>query len=223
MQYRHELKYLINTTDLCILKQRLKYIMQTDNHSLNGKYLIRSLYFDTLSDKALREKLDGVSRREKFRIRYYNYNLSYILLEKKTKINNLGYKENYVLEQNQVTNILNNNIDWMLKTDDNLLNYFYTKIKSEGLKPTVIVDYVREPFVYNVGNVRVTLDYNIRTSINTDKFLDTNCITIPINENPIILEVKWDNFLPDVIKNAIQLEGRELTAFSKYAQSRMFQ
>ena len=86
----------------------------------------------------------------------------------------------------------------------------------------MIVDYIREPFVFEPGNIRVTLDYKIRTSMNCTDFLNPNCVTIPIAESPCILEVKWDNYLPDVIRDAIQLGSRHSAAFSKYAASRMY-
>ena len=66
-QYRHEWKHVLNIGDLLILRQRLRAIMESDPHAIDGKYQIRSLYFDNLDDKALREKIDGVNMREKFR------------------------------------------------------------------------------------------------------------------------------------------------------------
>ena len=74
MDFRHELKHEINLSDMYAIRQRLRTVMRLDENAVNGNYFIRSLYFDNLSDKALREKLDGINCREKFRIRYYNYN-----------------------------------------------------------------------------------------------------------------------------------------------------
>ena len=92
----------------------------------------------------------------------------------------------------------------------------------EGLRAKVIVDYIREPFVYAPGNVRVTLDSEIRTGMRCTNFLNPNCLTVPIKKSPSILEVKWDQYLPDVVRNAIQLGCRHSSAFSKYAASRMY-
>ena len=99
---------------------------------------------------------------------------------------------------------------------------FGASIVSEGLKAKVIVDYTREPFIFAPGNVRVTLDYNIRTGMGCTDFLNPACVTIPIKDSPCILEVKWDNYLPNVVRDAIQLDGRRSAAFSKYAASRMY-
>ena len=222
MDYRHEWKHEINHADLLTLRQRLRAIAKPDPHAVNGKYLIRSLYFDNAADKALREKLDGVSRREKFRIRYYNGDTSVIRLEKKSKLGGLGNKQSVSLTAVQAQAITDGNLDWMSESTVELVRELYAKMRLQELRPKIIVDYTREPFIFAPGNVRVTLDYDIRTGFCCTDFLKPTCITIPAGDAPIILEVKWDNFLPDIIRDAIQLPGRHVTAFSKYAQCRIY-
>ena len=222
MDYRHEWKHEINHADLLTLRQRLRAIAKPDPHAVNGKYLIRSLYFDNAADKALREKLDGVSRREKFRIRYYNGDTSVIRLEKKSKLSGLGNKQSASLTAVQAQAITDGNLDWMSESPEELIRELYAKMRLQELRPKIIVDYTREPFIFAPGNVRVTLDYDIRTGFCCTDFLKPTCITIPAGDAPIILEVKWDNFLPDIIRDAIQLPGRHVTAFSKYAQCRIY-
>ena len=222
MKYRHEWKYEINYSDMLILRQRLSAVAKRDVHAINGGYEIRSLYFDNAEDKALREKIDGISIREKFRIRYYNGNTSLIHLEKKSKWNGLGAKEMAVLTEAEAQSIVDGALDWMPSSGRLLVQELYSKMKSQGLKPKTIVDYTRDPFVYPLGNVRVTLDYNIRTGLSCTDFLNPGCVTVPARDAPIILEVKWDEFLPDIIRDAIQLPGRRANAFSKYAQCRMY-
>lgn len=95
-------------------------------------------------------------------------------------------------------------------------------MQTQGLQPKTIVDYTREAFVYIPGNVRVTLDYNIRTGITGTDFLKTDCVTVPAGNAPVILEVKWDEFLPSVIRAIVQLNGRHSSAFSKYAACRIY-
>ena len=211
--YRHEWKIELSPSDLLILRQRLRRVLQPDAHAVDGRYLIRSLYFDTPEDRALREKLDGVSQREKFRIRYYNGDASCIHLEKKSKIAGLGRKAQAIVD---------GRLSWMAESGMPLVTELYGKMCAERLRPKTIVDYTREPFVYAPGNVRVTLDYNIRTGLSCTDFLDTGCPTIPVPENPAILEVKWDAFLPDVVRDIVQLPGRRAGAFSKYAACRMY-
>ena len=222
MQFRHEVKHEISPTDMLILRQRLRAVMKPDSHAVNGRYLIRSLYFDNINDKALREKLDGVNIREKHRIRFYNYNTSVIHLERKFKHGGLGYKDSASLTPEQAQAIAQGNTDWMASSSNDVILGFYTRIKNEGLKAKVIVDYTREPFVFGPGNVRVTLDYDIRTGLSCTDFLNPACVTIPVKDSPCILEVKWDNYLPDVIRDAVQLDNRHSAAFSKYAACRMY-
>ena len=222
MDLRHEWKHRLSPGDLPVLRQRLRLLAKPDPHAVDGRYHIRSLYFDTPSDKALREKLDGVSVREKFRIRCYNKDLSLIHLEKKSKYDSLGNKDKAELFPWQVQALVEGDLDWMLATEDPLIQELYCKMKVQGLRPRTLVDYVREPFVYGPGNVRVTLDYDIRTGLGCVDFLDPNCITIPAKDAPAILEVKWDAFLPDIIRDAVQLPQRPAGAFSKYAACRMY-
>ena len=193
---------------MLILRQRLQAVMKPDSNAVNGKYEIRSLYFDNLDDKALREKLNGVNIREKYRIRLYNNDTSMINLERKFKHGGLGYKDSATLTPEQALSIANGDVSWMATSTDEVILGFYTRIRNEGLAAKVIVDYTREPFVFAPGNVRVTLDYNIRTGLACTDFLNPDCVTIPIKDSPSILEVKWDNYLPDVIRDIVQLDGR---------------
>lgn len=222
MQYRHEWKHVINLADMIAIRQRLQAVMQLDEHAKAGKYFVRSLYFDTISDRALREKIDGVNEREKFRIRYYNQDTSIIHLEKKSKRNGLGHKQSAVLTKEEAQAIVQGDLEWMLQSERPLVQELYEKMMTQGLRPRTIVDYEREPFVYGPGNVRVTLDYNIRTGLRCIDFLNADCVTIPAGDAPIILEVKWDAFLPDVIRDVIQFGDRRSAAFSKYAVCRIY-
>jgi hypothetical protein len=222
LEFRHEWKHEINASDLIALRQRLRAVAAPDPHAINGTYFIRSLYFDNGADKALREKLDGVSRREKFRIRCYNGDTSVIHLEKKSKIGGLGNKQSASLTVDQVQAIVDGRTDWMAEDPQPLVQELYVKMRTQGLRPRTIVDYTREPYLYPPGNVRVTFDYDIRTGLSSTDFLNVNCVTIPAGDAPIILEVKWDAYLPDIIRDAVQLEGRHTSAFSKYAQCRIY-
>lgn len=221
-QYRHEWKHEVNLSDRVAIRQRLRAVCRPDGHAVDGKYRIRSLYFDNLADKALREKLDGVNRREKFRLRYYNFDPTLIHLEKKSKLNGLGTKAVAELSAAEAQAIVDGGLSWMPDSGRPLAQELYHKMRTQGLRPRTIVDYTREPFVYGPGNVRVTLDYDIRTGLQCTDFLNPNCVTIPAGEPVAILEVKWDAFLPDVIRDAVQLEGRRSEAFSKYAQCRIY-
>ncbi|MBQ3374298.1 MAG: polyphosphate polymerase domain-containing protein [Oscillospiraceae bacterium] len=222
MHYRHEWKHELNYLDLLTIRQRLRAVMEPDPHAVGGKYLIRSLYFDNPDDKALREKVDGVNMREKFRIRYYNGDPSVIHLEKKGKRNGLGTKYSASLTREEAQAIVDGELDWMMDSGRPLVQELYCKMRYQRLRPKTIVDYTREPFIYRPGNVRVTFDYNIRTGMSCTDFLNPDCITVPAGDSPILLEVKWDEYLPEIIRAAVQTPGRRESAFSKYAQCRIY-
>ncbi len=220
--YRHEWKHEISYADLLCIRQRLRAVAETDPHAVNGRYQIRSLYFDTPGDKALRQKIDGVNLREKFRIRYYNLDPSVIHLEKKARRSGLVVKFSAPLSAEEAQRIVDGDLDWMLSCGRPLLQELCCKMRTQGLRPRTIVDYTREPYIYAPGNVRVTFDYNIRTGLGCTDFLNPDCITIPAGDAPILLEVKWDAFLPSIIRDAVQTGNLRASAFSKYAQCRIY-
>lgn len=221
MKYRHEWKHEINHSDFLTLQMRLAAIMKRDPNAMDGSYKVRSLYFDTPTDRALREKLDGISHREKFRLRYYNDDTSHIVLEKKGKINGLCFKQGCPVSRQEAELLLNGDPGWMIRSDRPLCRELYFKMKTQLLRPKKLVDYTRIPFVYGPGNVRVTIDFNIKTGSPAD-FLQPDSLTIPVAGAPLLLEVKWDEYLPEIIRAAVALQGRHASAFSKYAQSRIY-
>ena len=222
MHLRHEWKHLILPIDKLALHTRLSAVMEPDPHAIHGLYLVRSLYFDNLYDTVLRDKIDGVDHREKFRLRLYNNDPSLILLEKKCKHNGLCSKEQERLTLEE-TAILTRGEYHSLATDEKpLLRELVGRMDTHGLRPRTLVDYKREPFIYAPGNVRVTLDYEIRTGLRCTDFLNPACTMIPVPDDPIILEVKWDAYLPGVIRDLVQTPTTRTSAFSKYAACRSY-
>ena len=220
---RHELKHMINTADHAVLSRRVRRIARPDAHlGENGTYRIKSLYFDNINDKALREKNDGLARREKFRIRYYNDDDSFVRLEKKSKIGDLCYKDSAPITREQTEKIIAGDISWMTVSDSPLIAELYAKMKFQGLKPRCIVYYVREAYTYPAGNVRITFDYDIRTGLYSTDFFNPNRPLIPVPDAPTILEVKFDEFIPSVITDIIQTNTRSASAFSKYGACRLY-
>lgn len=218
---RHEHKLYINYFDYIQLSSKLKHIVQFDENAPdNGSYIIRSLYFDNYSDKAVVEKLSGVSRREKFRIRFYNNDPSLIRLEKKSKANRLCYKESTPISIELCEGILAGNLGLLKESGQPLLMELYTKMHYQNLRPRTIVDYKREAYVYHAGNVRITFDSNIRTSNNVGGIFNPELVTIPA-ASAIVLEIKYDGFLPEIIRQMVQIDNRNETEFSKYVISRL--
>ena len=188
----------------------------------DGRYRIRSIYFDNVYDKALREKVDGVQKREKFRIRYYNDDLSYIVLEKKIKYNALCQKLEAVLTQEECRSILDGPAEWMLHHPSQLVRELYCKLRCQQLRPRVLVSYVREPFVCAAGNVRVTFDSRVRSGLNEIDLFNYKLPLVRVLPAPYtILEVKFDEYLPDMIRTLCHLDARVSCACSKYALCRI--
>ena len=219
---RHEWKHIISGSDKAQLIARLRTFCAPDPHYGDSSYHIRSLYFDNVYDKALRERLNGQQCREKFRIRYYNFDDSYIVLEKKSKFNQLCGKQSTRVTRAEVESLLRGDIGWLLEKPSPLCHELYAKMREQLLKPKVIVDYTRRAFVYEPGNTRITLDDEVRTGLSSLDFFNPNLATIPADiARPIILEVKYDQYLPDNIRRAVSLQDRRTTNFSKYAACRL--
>jgi len=224
LKYRHEFKHAINLLDYHALRQRVRAVARVDSHAgTDGRYHIRSLYFDNENDKALREKLYGLPNREKFRIRLYNLDDTYIRLEKKSKKNGLGNKRSSKLSREQTERILAGDIAWMAESKEPLLVEFYSKLHFQRLRPRTLVDYWREAYIYPYGNVRGTFDSNLRTGLYATGLFDKEIPTLSVIESGVLLmEVKFDNFLPDIMRDLIQTNTRRAAAFSKYAASRIY-
>ena len=223
--YRHELKFEIPCADYYAMRERLKRVMKADPHTdQTGRYRIRSIYFDNSDDKALREKIDGIGKREKFRIRWYNDDFSFMVLEKKMKIDTLCLKYDARITEEECRRILGKDLGFMKEHPDGLLRELYAKMQYERLRPRVLVSYLREPYIYPAGNVRVTFDSEIRTSLYQQEFLTEKVSDISAADRPdqMILEVKYDAFLPEIIQDLVQVPGIRQQAFSKYGACRRF-
>lgn len=219
-KFRNECKHYVTESELIGLRQRLNVVARKDRFSTaDGGYLIKSLYFDNCYDKALNEKLMGVTNREKFRIRFYNNDTSYIRLEKKSKINGLCLKQSAQLSAEQVQYLLDGKTSWMKAADNELICELRAKMQYQMLRPKNIVVYDREAYVYEPGNVRVTIDSNIRGSDNIGRFLSGDEVDLKLFDGTI-LEVKWDEFLPQIIRDVVQLNNIKTSSFSKYAATR---
>ena len=224
LEYRHEYKHTINLLDYHTLRQRIRCVARLDpNAGTDGRYHIRSLYFDNDDDKALREKLYGLPSREKFRIRLYNESGDFIRLEKKSKRNGLCNKQSVKLTRAQAEQIIAGDTAWMLTANDALLAEFYAKICYQRLRPKTLVDYFREAYIFPYGNVRITFDSDVRTGLYSTGLFDKDIPTLRTGEpGVLLLEVKYDDFLPDIIRDLIQTNTRQAHAFSKYAACRIY-
>lgn len=219
--YRNEFKHIISQSAKASLSSRLSRILEMDENSKGKPYIIKSLYFDSLYDEALKGKIDGAPSREKFRIRYYNDDKGFIRLEKKVKEGSKGYKLSARLTFEEAQSIIKGRFEFLRDKDDPLLLDFYVKARTKFLKPKSIVIYEREAYTFRPGNVRVTLDYNIRTSRDVNDFFSEDMPLIEDGEGKCVLEVKFDNFLPELIRDLVQVNETMSTSNSKYMTGRL--
>ena len=223
-KYRHELKYICTAAELALIQGRIHHLIPLDSHvGETGMYNIRSLYFDDYYNRCYYENENGTDPREKFRIRIYNGKADKISLELKKKERGKTLKLSCPLTEEQCRTLMRGEPLPDSKDYPPVLQKLLLLMKTTMMKPKIIVDYDRVPYVYKLGNVRITLDKNISASTKIETFLDKE-----INKRPImpagqhVLEVKFDEFLPDYIYKALQLKNLRQTAFSKYYLCRKY-
>lgn len=224
-KYRHEIKFIISKQMSLILKQRLALAMNVDKNSVNldNTYFIRSLYFDDINSTAYYEKIDGVLYRKKYRIRIYNNDSSFIRLERKWKHNNMTSKDQLKISKENCINLLTNQFDNIDKKllNNSLMKEFITDIKVFGLKPSVIVDYKRLAYTYHISEVRITFDERIKSGLYNCNLFNINRITYDvIDNNEVVLEVKFNEVLPEHISIILQTIPMYRQAVSKFALCR---
>ncbi len=216
--FRHEFKYYINFFEYQVIRNRLRRILNNDLYSnANGNYHIRSLYFDDLHNSALYEKQAGILARRKFRIRIYNLSEEVIKLEKKSRIGQFINKESIQISKKDYKKIIDKDFSFLKESTSKLLNEFYFHLTASKIRPDVIVDYVREAYTSKISKIRITIDKNLRTGLLSTDLFDKELPTIDVIEKPLyVLEVKYNNFLPNFIKDAIQLSSSQRYAISKF-------
>ncbi len=224
VKFRHEFKYLISSAELEIIKTRVKNLLEPDSHTGDrGSYSIRSLYFDDYYNRCFYENENGTDPREKFRIRIYNHSTDRIMLECKRKEHGMTNKSSCALTVEQTRLLMSGKTVPDIENQPPLLRKLTLRMLTRRLHPVVIVEYERIPYVYKNGNVRVTLDTNISSSDSVGQFLDETITKRPIM--PVgqqLLEVKFDEYLPDFIHKNLQLNNLRQTAFSKYYLCRKY-
>lgn len=224
VKYRHELKYNITAAQLQLLKVRIGCLMSLDSHvGSSGGYTIRSLYFDDYDNRCFWENENGTDPRQKFRIRIYNHSPERITLECKRKERGKTLKTACPLTLAQTELLMAGKVIPNIGQQPPLLQKLTLEMLTHRLRPVVIVEYDRIPYVYPNGNVRVTLDTNIASSSAVGCFLDAQIpkrLVMPLGQQ--LLEVKYDEYLPDFLYRSLQLPSLQQTAFSKYYLCRKY-
>ncbi len=223
MPLRHELKYCVNNMQHQLLRRELMVALKPDSHAgPDGRYHVRSLYFDDFRNTALFEKQAGIARRKKYRIRIYNLSDDFINLERKSKIDYYVSKERVNLTREEADRILAGNVAFLAKSESRLLRAFYLEYRRNLLRPNVLVEYYREAYVHPVGNVRITFDIDLHTGLNSLELFNKDAFTMGITDYPIILEIKYDNVLPRVVRGLLPSTIRPWQATGKFVISKKF-
>ena len=216
-RFRNEWKYYLSILDCIPLRERFSRLMQRDPNAVNGIYMIRSLYFDDLWNSSYNDKLAGVDFRKKYRIRIYNCSDTSIKLERKIKRSNYIFKESASITRQEYEWIMEGRYDFLLTHRERLCREFYFECTANVMRPKVIVDYEREPFVLSEGDVRVTFDQDVRAASPDHDIFDPYIPTygiLPLGKT--VMEVKFTQFLPQYIKEIIPPGEQECSAISKY-------
>lgn len=221
MEYRVELKYMVTERELMLLRYRLASVMQLDQHQNGDSYHIRSLYFDYYHNSCMYENESGVDNREKYRIRIYDKADGVIKLEQKSKLRGMTKKVASAISKEECLSFMNGQVPVIADNDTFVKRKLASKMLKSGMKPVCIVEYERTAYIEKKGNVRVTFDRNISGTTSVMTFFDRNTKAVPVlPAGQHILEIKYDEFLPDYIKNIIDIGNLRQTSFSKYYLSR---
>lgn len=215
--YRNEWKYLIDTAQKEAICSRLSPLLTLDPNAEGGEYMIRNLYFEDYFHSSYEEKDSGILQRKKYRIRIYNCGDRSIKLERKKKFGSYIYKETAKLTRDQVYRILDGDYDFLLKSPQPLCREFYCECVSNVMRPRTIVDYDREPWIMDTGTVRITFDKDVRAAVGSFDIFDPTLPTLPVLEpGKCVMEVKYTELLPQVVRQILPDRASEFTAVSKY-------
>lgn len=223
-EYRHEYKYRIDAGQRAVLQLRAQGVLERDAHAgADGAYLIRSLYFDSPDDACFYENENGDDPREKYRIRFYNCDTSRISLECKAKSRGMTKKTACPVTLDQCGQFMAGVVPEPVRDVSPAQAAMFTQMRLKSLRPVVIVQYTRMPFVCEAGNVRVTFDDGIASSNDIGGFLQTEIpLRSVLGTGESILEVKWDELLPSYISGQMALDSLQWTSFSKYYLCRKY-
>lgn len=225
LPFRHEEKYYISYGDYLVLRQQLRALLHHDPHAdENGEYYIRSLYLDDIYNTAVAEKNAGVQFRHKYRIRIYNFSKNVIRFEKKIKNGKFISKDSFGMSYDEYLAFIRGDIEFLLHKEAPLAKEVYLSMRQNRLRPVVVVDYEREPFVMDYETIRITFDKNLRTGEASWDIFDESLPRTPLLEKGIVvLEVKYNRALPDYLANVINsISGLQESAISKYILCRQY-
>jgi hypothetical protein len=215
LRYRYEHKYFINHHTAAILRSRASGIMKPDeNADESGSYVVNNIYLDDRRDSFYLAKVLGHYSRDKYRLRYYNDDLSFIRLERKHKDGILNYKDTLPITLEQFEAMSAGDFNFIYNETAPLWQKIATVHRLRGLRPTAAYSYRRETLTYFPANTRLTIDSPL-----TPMYTPV-APTCGKQSYELLLEVKFTGFFPELIKRL--LDGLSLvhTEASKYGIAR---
>jgi SPX domain protein involved in polyphosphate accumulation len=225
LPFRHEQKYYISQGEHLLLSRRLSLTMDRDRYAnQDGEYFIRSLYFDDLYDSAMQQKLDGIEERKKYRLRIYGLSDKIIKLECKEKRGAYIRKRSLGISRKACDALIDGDAGPLLEYGSPLGNEVYLLTQTKGLRPAVVVDYMREAYVAPFEDVRITFDKDLRSGMFfRGSLFDKDLPTVPVlSDYDMILEVKFNDHLADYYRSLLSVKSAQRSAVSKYCICRRF-
>lgn len=220
---RHEQKFYISRLDYEHLRLNLGKLLKPDPYLKGQKgYFIRSVYLDTLNNKAVYEKLSGIEFRDKYRLRIYYFDQDWVKLERKRKANDYVQKTTTIISKEDSYRVASGDFNCLLNYNKPAANQLYFDLAGKGFRPVVTVDYYREAYILDYNNIRISFDTGLSMSESNFNLFDSDMLTYPIQQKDVvIMEIKFDKFLPNWLNKIIQPESAVHSAISKYTNTRL--
>lgn len=214
---RAEEKYVLSHVEYECIKNIIRNFMMLDR---GRPYWIRSLYFDTPYDRDYLDKEIGVNERKKVRLRIYSLEDEFAKLEIKNKSGDYSVKETLKISREDAKSLIAGDSMPILAYGSELAVKIYNILNCEHRVPAVIVDYMREAYFLSVNNVRITFDSGIRALRDMTCYYAEGIATPVTFADEIIMEVKYNGALPDILIEAIRCVDLFRESVSKYCMSR---
>lgn len=219
--FREEKKYVCNLLEAAYIKNTLMGVMEGDPYQGYKPYMVRSLYFDSYTDRDYREKEDGLSERKKVRLRVYSPDAKTAKLELKQKSGCMQRKQSLSISREHAKELIKGNYEVLKEYEGEFATQMYNLMTLETYIPKTVVEYDRIAFTAPVNSIRLTIDSGVRANEGCFDIFDKKLTLYPVmNASKVILEVKYNNFLLFYIKEALRCVNKIESSASKYTMAR---
>lgn len=221
--FRTERKYSLNPVQVGSMVSRLSMVMQGDAHNGINEYMVRSLYFDTVYNDDYFDKMAGVERRRKIRLRVYDANSPVAKLEIKEKQGASQLKRSLTVSRQDAIEIQNGNYEVLKDREEPLAEELYILMTTKQYRPVCIVEYQRRAFMSLTNDIRITFDSRVSSNEGNFDIFSERLQTYPVMPfGETVMEVKYNGFLLSYIKDMIGPLACQESATSKYCMARIY-